>query len=414
MINFYGKIAPKSLLLGMSKKINLSVFTKFFHSGKVGGIILLICVIISLVIANSGMSTAFANFLATPFGFTNGLIDLTYTTSAWVNDGLMAIFFLLVGLEIKRELVEGELSNLKKASLPVLAAIGGMIVPALIYFFFNKNEPTASGWGIPMATDIAFALAIIALLGKNVPASLKIFLAALAIVDDLGAILVIAIFYTNQIHWMYLFIAGAIFAFLLLLNYFKVTSLWFYLIPGVFLWYFVHHSGIHATIAGVLLAFTIPTNNTAIESPLEKLEHFLSVPVNFLIMPIFALANTNITFEKGMLAGLNSPLGYGIIIGLFVGKTIGVTFFSWFAVKIKLAKLPSGANWKHIMGVGMLAGIGFTMSIFIALLSFSDAFHITEAKFAILCASIIAGVIGFVFLKSIKPKVKKTLLQQPI
>lgn len=398
----------------MSKRINLTVFRKFFHSGKVGGIILLICVIISLAIANSGLATAFANFLATPFGFTNNVIDLTYTTSAWVNDGLMAIFFLLVGLEIKRELIEGELSNLKKASLPVLAAIGGMIVPALIYFFFNKNETTASGWGIPMATDIAFALAIIALLGKNVPASLKIFLAALAIVDDLGAILVIAIFYTNQIHWMYLFIAAAIFGFLLSLNYFKVTSLWFYLIPGVFLWYFVHHSGIHATIAGVLLAFTVPTNNTAVESPLEKLEHFLSVPVNFLIMPIFALANTNITFEKGMLAGLNSPLGYGIIIGLFVGKTIGVTFFSWFAVKIKLAKLPSGASWKHIMGVGMLAGIGFTMSIFIALLSFSDPFHITEAKFAILCASIIAGVVGFVFLKSIKLKAKKSLVQQPI
>lgn len=398
----------------MSKRINLTVFRKFFHSGKVGGIILLICVIISLAIANSGLATAFADFLATPFGFTNNVIDLTYTTSAWVNDGLMAIFFLLVGLEIKRELIEGELSNLKKASLPVLAAIGGMIVPALIYFFFNKNETTSSGWGIPMATDIAFALAIIALLGKNVPASLKIFLAALAIVDDLGAILVIAIFYTNQIHWMYLFIAAAIFGFLLLLNYFKVTSLWFYLIPGVFLWYFVHHSGIHATIAGVLLAFTIPTNNTAVESPLEKLEHFLSVPVNFLIMPIFALANTNITFEKGMLAGLNSPLGYGIIIGLFVGKTIGVTFFSWFAVKIKLAKLPSGASWKHIMGVGMLAGIGFTMSIFIALLSFSDPFHITEAKFAILCASIIAGVVGFVFLKSIKLKAKKSLIQQPI
>lgn len=398
----------------MSKRINLTVFRKFFHSGKVGGIILLICVIISLAIANSGLATAFANFLATPVGFTNNVIDLTYTTSAWVNDGLMAIFFLLVGLEIKRELIEGELSNLKKASLPVLAAIGGMIVPALIYFFFNKNETTASGWGIPMATDIAFALAIIALLGENVPASLKIFLAALAIVDDLGAILVIAIFYTNQIHWMYLFIAAAIFSFLLLLNYFKVTSIWFYLIPGVFLWYFVHHSGIHATIAGVLLAFTVPTNNTAVESPLEKLEHFLSVPVNFLIMPIFALANTNITFEKGMLAGLNSPLGYGIIIGLFVGKTIGVTFFSWFAVKIKLAKLPSGASWKHIMGVGMLAGIGFTMSIFIALLSFSDPFHITEAKFAILCASIIAGVVGFVFLKSIKLKAKKSLVQQPI
>jgi NhaA family Na+:H+ antiporter len=250
-----------------------------------------------------------------------------------------------------------------------------------------------------MATDIAFALAIIAMLGKSVPSSLKIFLAALAIADDLGAILVIAIFYTEQIHWNYLVIGSGIFALLLALNYFKVKSLWFYLIPGVLLWYFVHHSGIHATIAGVLLAFTIPTNDTAIESPLEKLEHFLTVPVNFLIMPIFALANTNITFEKGMMEGLNSPLGFGIIVGLFFGKTIGITLFSWFAVQIKLAKLPSGANWQHVIGVGMLAGIGFTMSIFISLLSFSDPFHITEAKFAILCASVISGLIGFVYLK---------------
>lgn len=393
----------------MSKKINLTVFKKFFHSGKVGGIILLICVIISLIIANTGAATDFANFLGKTIGIKIGSFNLSYTTAAWVNDGLMAIFFLLVGLEIKRELLEGELSNLAKASLPVMAAIGGMLMPALIYFFFNKGESTASGWGIPMATDIAFALAIIAMLGKSVPASLKIFLAALAIVDDLGAILVIAIFYTEQIHWSQLLIAGGIFAFLLTLNYFKVQSLYFYLIPGALLWYFVHHSGIHATIAGVLLAFTIPTNDTAIESPLEKLEHFLTVPVNFIIMPIFALANTNITFQKGMVEGLATPLGFGIIFGLFFGKTIGITLFSWFAVKIKLAKLPSGANYKHIIGVGMLAGIGFTMSIFISLLSFNNPADALESKFAILVASVFAGAIGFTYLKSLsksKPKHK--------
>lgn len=388
----------------MSKKINLLIFQQFFQSGKVGGIILLFCVIISLIIANSSFATHFSTFLSQNLGFNIAGLEIKYSISAWINDGLMAIFFLLVGLEIKRELIEGELSTVQKASLPVLAAIGGMAVPALIYFFFNKGETTASGWGIPMATDIAFALAIIAMLGKSVPASLKIFLAALAIADDLGAILVIAIFYTEQIHWNYLLMGAGIFALLLALNYFKVKSLWFYLIPGVLLWYFVHHSGIHATIAGVLLAFTIPTNDTDIESPLEKLEHFLTVPVNFLIMPIFALANTNITFEKSMLEGLNSPLGLGIIVGLFFGKTIGITLLSWFAVKIKLAKLPSGANWQHIIGVGMLAGIGFTMSIFISLLSFSDPFHITEAKFAILCASVISGLIGFVYLKSLKAK----------
>ncbi|RZL50952.1 MAG: Na+/H+ antiporter NhaA [Pedobacter sp.] len=386
----------------MAKKINLALFQKFFHSGKVGGIILLICVVISLLIANSSYGPNFASFLTRTLGF----YPINYTISAWINDGLMAVFFLLVGLEIKRELIEGELSTLEKASLPVLAAVGGMIIPALIYFFFNKGEDTASGWGIPMATDIAFALAIIAMLGKNVPASLKIFLAALAIADDLGAILVIAIFYTEQIHWNYLLMAGGVFALLLSLNYFKVTSLWLYLIPGLFLWYFVHHSGIHATIAGVLLAFTIPTNDTEIESPLEKLEHFLTVPVNFLIMPIFALANTNISFQKEMISGLVSPLGFGIIVGLLLGKTIGITLFSWFAVKIKLAKLPSGANWKHVVGVGILAGIGFTMSIFISMLSFNDAEHIIEAKFAILCASVIAGVLGFVYLKSLKPSLK--------
>jgi NhaA family Na+:H+ antiporter len=385
----------------MANKINLSAFKNFFHSGKVGGILLLTCVIISLLIANSAAKDNFSSFLTRQIGPSIGTIKLSYSISAWVNDGLMAIFFLLVGLEIKRELIEGELSSLQKASLPVLAALGGMIIPALIYFLFNKSEETVSGWGIPMATDIAFALAIIALLGKSVPASLKIFLAALAIADDLGAILVIAIFYTAQIHWDYLLLAGGILALLLSLNYFKITSLWFYLIPGVFLWYFVHHSGIHATIAGVLLAFTIPTNNTAIESPLEKLEHALTRPVNLLIMPIFALANTNITFQEKMIEGLVSPLGLGIFFGLFLGKTIGVTLFSWLAVNIKLAKLPSGATWKHILGVGMLAGIGFTMSIFISLLSFIQEDYILAAKFAILCTSLISGLAGFIYLKSI-------------
>ncbi|MFW0718300.1 Na+/H+ antiporter NhaA [Pedobacter sp. N23S346] len=379
----------------MAKIINVAVFKKFFRSGQVGGFFLLICVAISLIIANSSSKESFEALLATKLGF--GKVN--YSILAWINDALMAIFFLLVGLEIKRELVEGELSSIKSAALPVIAAMGGMLVPALIYFLFNKGTETASGWGIPMATDIAFALAIIAMLGKNVPASLKIFLAALAIVDDLGAILVIAIFYTNQIHTEYFLMAGGILALLALMNYFGVKKLVYYLIPGIFLWYFIHHSGIHATIAGVLLAFTIPTNETDVLSPLEKLEHFLTVPVNYVIMPVFALANTNITFQKEMISGLVSPLGLGIVVGLFAGKTIGVTLFSWLAVKLKWADLPTHAGWKHILGLGMLAGIGFTMSIFISLLSFKDALHISEAKFAILTASIIAGGVGFVFLR---------------
>jgi len=382
----------------MAKLINLDTFKRFFRSEQIGGFILLICVAISLIIANSSAKDAFISFLEIKLG----LGPVNYSILAWINDALMAIFFLLVGLEIKRELVEGELSSLKSAALPVIAALGGMLVPALIYSLFNKGESSAAGWGIPMATDIAFALAIIAMLGKSVPTSLKIFLAALAIVDDLGAILVIAIFYTHQIHFEYLAMAGGILVLLSLMNYFGVKKLVFYLIPGVFLWYFIHHSGIHATIAGVLVAFTIPTNETDEESPLEKLEHFLTTPVNYIIMPIFALANTNITFQKEMLAGLVSPLGLGIIVGLFVGKTIGVTFFSWLAVKLKWADLPTGAGWKHILGLGMLAGIGFTMSIFIALLSFSEVLHVSEAKFAILTASVLSGVVGFVFLKSMK------------
>ncbi|WP_316737138.1 Na+/H+ antiporter NhaA [Pedobacter aquatilis] len=382
----------------MGKNINLEIFKRFFKSGQIGGLILLLCVGISLMIANSFAKDSFEHFLATQIGF-----DIArYSILAWINDGLMAVFFLLVGLEIKRELIEGELSSIKNAALPVIAALGGMIVPALIYALLNKNSDTSNGWGIPMATDIAFALAIIAMLGKNVPPSLKIFLAALAIVDDLGAILVIAIFYTNQIHFEYLAFAAGIMVLLTLMNYFGVKNLLFYLIPGIFLWYFIHHSGIHATIAGVLLAFAIPTNETDLESPLEKLEHALTIPVNYLIMPVFALANTNITIEQNMFSGLTSSLGLGIIGGLFIGKTVGVTGFSWLAVKLKWAALPTGTNWKHVLGLSMLAGIGFTMSIFIAILSFDDALHIAEAKFAILTASILSGIIGFAFLKAVK------------
>ncbi|SMD17984.1 Na+/H+ antiporter NhaA [Pedobacter nyackensis] len=386
----------------MANLLNLQSFRDFFRSGQIGGVMLMVCVAISLYIANSSHAAAFSSLLSTDLGITFGTQAYSFSISAWINDALMAVFFLLVGLEIKREMVEGELSSLKKASLPVVAALGGMLVPAFIYFLFNKGESTASGWGIPMATDIAFALAIISMLGKSVPTSLKVFLAALAIVDDLGAILVIAVFYTNEVHFDYLLMAGGVMLLLLAFNFFNIKQLYFYLVPGIFLWYFIHHSGIHATIAGVLLALTIPTNKTSLESPLEKLEHLLNGPVNYFIMPVFALANTNITFQKEMISGLASPLGLGIIVGLFAGKTIGVTLFSWVAVKLKLGSLPSRSGWKHIIGLGMLAGIGFTMSIFISLLSFSDELHVTEAKFAILCASIISGLVGFIFLKSIK------------
>jgi len=384
----------------------LEIFKDFVRSGQIGGIILLACVIVSLIIANSPLGDGFHALLAQQIGYQADNLQLRYSVEMWINDGLMAVFFLLVGLEIKREIIEGELSSPKQAALPIFAALGGMLVPALIYSLFNNGTETAHGWGIPMATDIAFALAIISLLGNKVPASLKVFLAALAIVDDLGAIIVIAIFYTSELHTNYLMYAGGVMGVLLLLNYFNVKNLFLYLIPGLFLWYFIHHSGIHATISGVLLAMTIPTNPVKEASPLERLEHKVHAPVNYFIMPLFALANTNIRFESQMLEGLYSPLGLGIIGGLVLGKPIGVTFFSWLSVKLKFSSLPTGAGWKHVVGLGMLAGIGFTMSIFISLLSFTDVLHQVEAKFSILCASVLAGIIGYTYLSLLSKKHK--------
>lgn len=374
-------------------------FKSFFSNSQSSGILLVLCVMISLMIANSSAALGFQNFLDYHLG--------PYSISVWINDGLMAIFFLLVGLEIKRELLQGELSNFKNASLPIFAAIGGMLVPAIIFSLFNNGTEFSKGWAIPMATDIAFSLAIVAMLGKSVPAAVKVFLAALAIVDDLGAIVVIAIFYTDTIHWDYLMYSAVVMGLLVTLNFFKVKQHIFYLIPGAVLWYLMHHSGIHATIAGVLLAFTIPTYKNADEehSPLEKLEHALHLPVSYLITPIFALANTNITFKEGMVDGLFSSLGYGIVFGLILGKLIGVNLFSFIAIKLKISSLPDKSNWGHMMGVGLLAGIGFTMSIFITLLSYKGDISLQDsAKFAILVASVLAGSLGYLLLKATSKK----------
>ena len=370
-------------------------FKEFFSNSQSSGVLLVLCVTISLMIANSSTATGFQALLDKMIG--------PYSVSMWINDGLMAVFFLLVGLEIKRELLKGELSNFKNASLPIFAAIGGMIVPAVIFTIFNHGTEYSNGWAIPMATDIAFSLAIVSMLGKSVPSAIKVFLAALAIVDDLGAIVVIAIFYTDEIHWNYLAYSGLVIVLLAALNYFKVKKHIFYLIPGAFLWYFMHHSGIHATIAGVILAFTIPANseNESEPSPLEKLEHALHLPVSYAIMPIFALANTNITFKGDMVDGLFSNFGYGIVLGLILGKLIGINLFSFIAIKLKISNLPDRSRWIHMAGAGLLAGIGFTMSIFIALLSFKDSQELQDsAKFAILMASILAGSLGYLLLKN--------------
>ena len=385
----------------MLELINLTSFKEFLKSGSAGGFLLILFLIISLVIANSPVGHDFESLLAQEIGYHSDQVHLRYSILLWINDGLMAIFFLLVGLEIKRELVEGELSSLRQAALPVFAAIGGMLVPAAIYALFNSGTETATGWGIPMATDIAFAIGILSLLGDRVPLALKIFLTALAIVDDLGAILVIAVFYSSEINFLNLLDAGGVFVLLISFNLLGVKRIIFYLIPGAVMWYFVHHSGVHATIAGVLTAFTLPTTPDATESPLEKLEHALTKPVNFLIMPLFALANTNIRFEPGMPEGLANGLSIGIILGLFIGKPLGITLLSWLSIKLGISSLPAGINIRHLFGVSILGGIGFTMSIFIALLSFQKPELQAEAKFAILVASVLAGLIGFLFIKQL-------------
>ncbi|RZA03914.1 MAG: Na+/H+ antiporter NhaA [Sphingobacteriaceae bacterium] len=378
-----------------------NTFQKLIDSGQAGGALLILCVIISLIIANTGANEPFKNLLAIEFGFETPAIHLKYSLLNWINDGLMAVFFFLIGIEIKQEITDGHLSSFKIASVPIFAALGGALLPAIIYAVLNRGSDTAEGWGIPMATDIAFALAVLSLVGKAVPTALRVLLSTLAVVDDLLAILVIAIFYSSDINWKNLCIAAGIFIVLLIFNKLGIQKVIFYIIPGILMWYFIHHSGIHATIAGVLTALTLPVGSK--KNPiLQKLEHSLAVPVGFIIMPLFALANTNIHFEAEMISGITGVLGLGIIIGLVLGKPAGIMLFSLLSVKFNIGKLPKGIVWRHIVGIGLLAGIGFTMSIFIALLSFGgDSLYGAEAKFAILIASLLSGIGGFVYLKKV-------------
>jgi NhaA family Na+:H+ antiporter len=311
----------------------------------------------------------------------------------------MAIFFLLIGLEIEREIYIGELSDLKSASLPIIAAIGGMALPALFYFLFNRGTETQNGIGVPMATDIAFALGVLALLGKKVPVSLKIFLTALAIIDDLGAILIIAIFYVGDFSFLYLMLALTVYAGLLILNRLGIHGLPFYLIPGVLMWYFMLRSGVHATLAGVLLAFALPFGDGSETSPSYKLQHFLHRPVAFGIMPIFALANTGIVLNGRWFESLAAPNSLGVFAGLFLGKPLGIFLAGFLAVKTRLSQLPGDVSWKHIIGAGFLGGIGFTMSIFITLLAFDDPEIVQSTKISILLSSLLAGISGFLILR---------------
>ncbi len=374
------------------------LFLEFFDSEQSSGIVLIFCTVISILIANSFLGDGYLEFWHTKIGFEIGNLNLKYSIEHWVNDGLMAIFFLLIGLEMERELYIGELSDLKNATLPIFAAIGGMATPALIHFLFNQGTPTQAGGGIPMATDIAFALGVLTLLGSRVPLSLKVFLTALAIIDDLGAIAVIALFYVGDFSLLYLLAALGILGGLFILNRLKVHSLPLYLIPGIFMWYCMLKSGIHATIAGVLLAFVIPFGDGGEKTASYRLQHFLHRPVAFLIMPIFALANTGIALSGNWAQGLITPNGLGIFSGLFIGKPLGIVLFSYLAIKLGLSKLPNDVLWKHILGAGFLGGIGFTMSIFITLLAFDNPDIVQSSKISILLGSLVAGLVGFLIL----------------
>ena len=374
------------------------LFADFFESEQSSGIVLILCTVVSLGIANSMLGPSYLELGNAKIGFDAGVIHLKYSLEHWINDGLMVIFFLLIGLEIEREIYVGELSDWANASLPIFAAVGGMLTPALIHFLFNRGAETQSGFGVPMATDIAFALGVLALLRSRIPASLKVFLTALAIIDDLGAILVIALFYVGNFSLVYLLLALSIFAGLLILNLLGVTRLAWYLIPGLLMWYFMLQSGVHATLAGVLLAFAIPFGDGGEESPSYRLQHFLHKPVAFLIMPLFALANTGITFDKRWLEGLGTSNSLGIFAGLVLGKPLGISLFSFAAIKAGVSKLPGDVFWKHIIGAGFLGGIGFTMSIFITLLAFSKPELVQSSKIAILLGSLVSGFIGFLIL----------------
>ena len=418
---------------------------EFLHQEASGGILLIIATIIALAWANSPFADSYHHLWHTYLTISLGGLALNYSIHHWINDGLMVIFFFVVGLEIKRVLLVGELSSVKKAALPIAAALGGMIFPALIYTIINAGGEGTSGWGIPMATDIAFVVGILALLGKRVPLALKIFILALAIVDDLGAVLVIAIFYTSDISFTSLYIAAGLIVLLIAMNKLGVRNLLIYIFVGIGLWLAFLKSGVHATVAGVLLAFTIPVssrintikfknetesllqdfdnagehgdnvltnserltiidqienNCEKILTPLQRFEHGLHPWVSFFIMPVFALANAGVTIGSGFGSSLTNPVSIGIILGLFLGKQIGIFSFSYLAVKLKFASEPEGVSWKKIYAAAILSGIGFTMSLFIANLAFTSPELLDTAKVGVLSGSLISGIIGFIILKS--------------
>jgi len=423
------------------KKIQSTIFQRFFRTETVGGSILLLSGIAALVLANSPLGEAYAQLWQKSFTIGTAGHSLSLTLHQWINDGLMAVFFLLVGLEIKRELLVGELASMKRAALPILCALGGMIVPAATYAAFNRAGLGSHGWGIPMATDIAFALGALALIAPRAPIGAKVFLTALAIVDDMGAVLIIAIFYSQTIAWGALGGAGAMLLVLIGLNSTGVRSLWPYLLAGLVLWYFMHQSGIHSTVAGLLVAFAVPTNtrtnaeefsrkaralldrfdrtetgdllvltskgqqetlfaleraSEGVTAPVLKLEHLLHNFSAFVVMPLFALANAGVKIGGSI---QHVEIALGVVAGLIIGKPLGITVAAFLAVKSGIAKLPEAVSWTSLLGYAWLAGIGFTMSLFIAMLAFDGATLVDTAKQGILAGSLLAGIIGAIILR---------------
>ena len=427
----------------------LGGFTEFLNLETAGAVLLLGATALALIIANSPLHAAFDNLLHLELGVEVGTSIFAQSLKHWIDDGLMALFFFVIGLEVKREMVVGELSKPRQAMLPVIAALGGMLVPAAIYLAFNAGGSGMRGWGIPMATDIAFSLGVLTVLGSRAPASLKLFLTALAIADDIGAVLVIAFFYSNGISFAWLGAGALLLALLALLNAMRVDATLPYAVVGVIVWLCFLNSGVHATIAGVLVAFTIPTrakmpaldfvafsretlsaieladvpqahpleddvqqqyafqicrSSTLIASPLQRMEHSLHPLTTYVVLPLFALANANLRLvglDVGAL--LMEPVTLGVFLGLALGKPVGITAFSWLAIRMRLTELPNGLTWRHMIGGGILGGIGFTMSLFIANVAFSERLLLDEAKLAVIATSIVVGVAGFAFL-SLTPR----------
>jgi NhaA family Na+:H+ antiporter len=431
-------------------------FTEFFREQSISGFLLLTTTIVAIILANSSFGEAFINFWQLPVHVGIGAkFQLNLTIEQFINDGLMTIFFAVVGLEIKREMMEGELSTRQKAMLPLFGALGGMLVPAVIFIIFNSGKSEISGWAIPTATDIAFSLTVISLLGKRVPLSLKIFLTALAVVDDLGAVVIIALFYSQETHVMYLIYAALSVVLLFIMNRRNVRNIYLYMVVGIFLWNFLHHAGIHAAISGVIMAMTIPFRfknyervfdirlleivafsrlldskeaqqdhairdkvieemqkaGTEMEAPLKKMLYLFGGFSSYIIMPLFALSNAGVKLEYSAITELGSTMSLGIILGLLLGKPIGITLMTYLTTKLKITSIPAGIYWGDIFCVNILAGIGFTMSIFVTKLAYIDKNFIETAKFSIIIASCLSGIIGYLILYSLNIG-KRTSVQE--